>query len=161
MSEQIKYTNDALEKLYDQNTRQYYSRDFITHELIIEPSIGTFLLLYSGAISRKRAGQLEKQLRSNEYFWKDYPVSSVPHHSSFFDEERYWQGPTWINTNWMIIEGLRRYGFNDTADYLKERTIELIRNNGIYEYYSAIDGHGLGAHDFSWTAALMLDLLNT
>jgi glycogen debranching enzyme len=75
-------------------------------------------------------------------------------------ERRYWQGPTWINTNWLIIDGLRRYGFHDHAAALQESTIELVAHNGFYEYFSPLDGRGAGTNNFSWTAALTLDMLH-
>jgi hypothetical protein len=39
------------------------------------------------------------------------------------------------------------------------RTLEVVDTHGFREYYDPISGDGLGAHDFSWTAALVLDLL--
>jgi glycogen debranching enzyme len=71
----------------------------------------------------------------------------------------YWQGPTWINTNWMIAEGLDRYGEAAPARELRERSLTMVAESGYYEYFSAITGDGYGAPDFSWTAALVLDLL--
>lgn len=37
----------------------------------------------------------------------------------------------------------------------------MVENSGIYEYFSPINGSPLGAPDFSWTAALIIDLLET
>lgn len=155
----MNHTEEALEQLYDEGTGQYYSRDFITHKLIIEPSIGTLMPLYAGTISKERANRLVDVLKDHKQFWLHHPVPSVPLSSQYFSPERYWQGPTWVNTNWLIIEGLERYGFKEVADDLRERTIAMVTSGGCYEYYSAIDGKGLGAQNFSWTAALTLDLL--
>ncbi len=33
-------------------------------------------------------------------------------------------------------------------------------SEGLYEYYSPFDGAGVGSNHFSWTAALLLDLLD-
>ncbi|MBA2279292.1 glycoside hydrolase [Candidatus Saccharibacteria bacterium] len=155
------HTEEALGKLYDEPTKQYYSRDFITHQLILEPSIGTFMPLYAGTISKANAKELVDLLRDHKTYWLHHPVPSVPLNSKFFNEERYWQGPTWINTNWLIIDGLRRYGFKQEADDLAVRSIELVQKSGPYEYFSPLDGKGLGAADFSWTAALTIDLIKT
>ena len=76
-----------------------------------------------------------------------------------FDEKRYWQGPTWVNTNWLIIQGLRRYGYNKFADQLKAKTLELVAKSGFSEYFSPLDGAPYGIDNFSWTAALVIDLL--
>ena len=39
------------------------------------------------------------------------------------------------------------------------KTIDLINRNGFYEYYSSKNGKAMGAYNFSWTAALYLDLV--
>ena len=158
--ENMKKTEKALEQLYDEETKQYYSRDFITHKLLKQPTIATFMPLYSGAVTKERAEQLVNLLKDHKQYWLHHPVPSVPLSSEFFSAERYWQGPTWVNTNWLIIEGLKRYGYNELAEELRQKTISTVENAGPYEYFSPIDGHGLGAEDFSWTAALTLDLLS-
>jgi glycogen debranching enzyme len=88
-----------------------------------------------------------------------YPVPSVPLDSPFFDADRYWQGPSWVNTNWLIIDGLKRYGFMEEAKDLTEKTLAMVISGGPYEYFNPVNGQGLGAADFSWTAALTIDLL--
>jgi len=159
--DKIKHSEEALEKLHDKPTGQYYSRDFITHKLIMEPSIGTFMPLYAGTISKKRAGELVELLKDHRKYWLHHPVPSVPLDSHFFDSDRYWQGPSWVNTNWLIIDGLERYGFNDEAYELKKRTLDMVSKQGPHEYFDPIDGRGLGAENFSWTAALTIDLAKT
>ena len=63
--------------------------------------------------------------------------------------------------NWMIIEGLKNYGFQEHADVLTKTTIDLVEQGGFSEYFNPINGNPLGIHDFSWTAALIIDLLNS
>ncbi len=155
----MKYSEEALEKLYDEPSGQYYSRDFITHKLILEPSIGTFMPLYAGSITQTRAEELVKLLKNHRKYWLHHPVPSVPLDSSFFDSDRYWQGPSWTNTNWLIVDGLERYGFHEEAADLRTRSIAMVEKAGPYEYFDPIDGRGLGAANFAWTAALTLDLV--
>lgn len=154
----MKYSEEALEKLYDEPSGQYYSRDFITHKLILEPTIGTFMPLYAGSITQTRAAELVKLLKNHRKYWLHHPVPSVPLDSEFFDSDRYWQGPSWANTNWLIIDGLKRYGFHQEAEELTKRTLEVVSEAGPYEYFDPIDGRGLGAANFAWTAALTIDL---
>lgn len=154
-------TVKALEQLWDPYTQQYYSRNFITHNLIKEPSVATLLPLYSGAISRERAAVLVGMIENDRLFGPAYPIPSVPLESSFFSPVRYWQGPTWLNINWLVINGLRRYGYLDHAAALTESTLEMVSKNGIAEYYNPLTGEPLGADNFSWTAALAIDLLKS
>ena len=68
-------------------------------------------------------------------------------------------GPTWVNMNWVIIEGLRQRGEGELAAELRQRTLALVADDGFFEYFSPLTGAGYGAPDFSWTAALVIDLL--
>lgn len=152
-------TEVALEQLWDPATGQYYSRNFVTHALIKEPSIAALMPLYAGTLDKKRAGLLVRQLEDKHSFGPAYPVPSVPISSPWFSPHTYWQGPTWVNTNWLIIDGLRRNGFNEHADALRESTLEMVANAGFYEYFSPLDRRPAGARNLSWTAALTIDLL--
>lgn len=159
LSAHAQKARQALDELWDQYAAQYYSRDFVTHKLIKQPSLATLMPLYSRAITKERAAALVKQLEDEQLFGSNYPVPSVPLNSSWYQPLMYWQGPTWVNTNWLIIDGLRHYGYNDHADALVESTVELVQRSGCYEYFSPQDGAPAGAHNFSWTAALVIDLL--
>lgn len=157
--ERIKKAPHALELLWSEADQQYYSRNFTTFELINEQSITTFLPLYAGTISKNKAKKLVELLRSRRYA-TNFPIPSVPINSKYFNEFRYWQGPSWVNTNWLIIEGLQRYGYQEDAQLLKEKTINMVENQGAHEYFNPLSGKGIGAFPFSWSAALTIDLLN-
>ena len=75
-----------------------------------------------------------------------------------WESRRYWRGPVWIIMNWFIIEGLQRYGFNELADVILRDTIGLMEAGGFREYYDARDGSGCGSTEFSWSAALAIEL---
>lgn len=151
----------AFEQLWDPYSGQYYSREFVSHRLLKEPSIGSLIALYSGTIPKENAKHIVKLLEDEHMFGPAFPVPSVPTSSDWFQEHGYWQGPTWLNTNWLIIDGLRRYGFDDHADALHESTVEMVATGGCSEYFSPRDGSPAGAQDFSWTAALALDLIDS
>ena len=155
----MELTPKVLEELWDPYTEQYYPRDFVTHRLIKEPSIEALMPLYAGTVSKERAALIVKSLENEHAFGPAYPIPSAPLNSPWFDPIRYWQGPTWINTNWLIADGLRRYGYRDHADALIESSIELAARHGFAEYYNPVTGDPLGAHNFSWTAALIADWL--
>ena len=149
----------ALDHLWDDTEGIYYSRSFISHKLIEEPTITTLLPLYAGCISKEKAARLVELLASRKWFKANWPVPSVPFNSSYFDPLKYWQGPAWVNTNWLIIDGLRRYGFDNEAENLLRKTLELVAKSGMWEYFSPTDAEPAGAPNFSWTAALTIDLL--
>ena len=151
----------ALDQLWDGYSGQYFSRNFVSHKLIKEDSIATLMPLYAGTVTMERAEQLVKLLHDKHRFGALYPVPTVPLNSPWFNAHGYWQGPTWLNTNWLIIDGLRRYGYHQEADIIARKSIELVEKAGCYEYFSPIDGSPAGAPNFSWTAALTIDLLKS
>ncbi len=159
--DRMRKTEHSLDKLWDSETRQYYSRYMRSGKLIKRPTISSLLPLYAGSITRKRAAELVGQLKDHTAFYPHFPVPSVPINSKSFNPDNFWQGPTWVNTNWLIIQGLRDYGFHKEARDLKRQTIQLVADGGFYEYFSPFDGSGKGAPNFSWTAALTIDLINT
>jgi hypothetical protein len=46
------------------------------------------------------------------------------------------------------------------ADALRA-TLDMVRRSGFSEYFDPVTGEPLGAHNFSWTAALVLDLMRS
>jgi hypothetical protein len=154
-------TEETLEQLWDPYSQQYYSRDFITHRLLKIPTVATLLPLYAGSVTKERAGQLVKLLENEHAFGPAYPVPSVAVSSLWFHPKLYWQGPAWVNMNWLIIDGLKRYGFKEQAKVLTETTLEMVEKAGCYEYFDPLTGEPAGAANFSWTAALAIDLLKT
>ncbi|MDX2937118.1 hypothetical protein P1P92_32745 [Streptomyces ipomoeae] len=77
-----------------------------------------------------------------------------------FDPHRYWRGPAWFNTNWMVERGLRVHGELGRADALRAALLETAGASGFAEYVDPYTGEACGALRFSWTAALTLDLLH-
>ncbi len=159
MQEQFRRTEGAFAQLWDEPSGQFYSRNALTRDLIKVPTIATFLPLWAGIPSSRQAERLLHRLREPAGFWPRYPVPSVPIDAPEFQDARYWTGPAWMNMNWMIVEGLRDYNEVALADVLRLRSLELVEHAGYSEYFSPITGQGYGAKDFSWTAALVLDLL--
>ena len=80
------------------------------------------------------------------------PVPTTAPSDPAFDSVGYWRGPAWVNINWLLDEPL--------GGRLREPTLELIERRGCREYFDPLTGAGLGADDFSWTAALALDWLS-
>jgi neutral trehalase len=159
LQEAIDRGETALEQLWDEAAGQYFSRSFVGHKLIEESSIATLLPLYAGTLTHERVARLVDLLKRQRMFSASWPVPSVPVNSPYFNPYKYWQGPSWVNTNWLIINGLKNYGYDAEAAVLKERTLKMVAKSGMYEYFNPQNAKGAGAADFSWTAALTIDLL--
>jgi hypothetical protein len=148
----------GLEYLWDEGSGQYFSRRLAGKQLIKLSSAATLLPLYTGAVTAERAKRLVELLQDDKTFGTRYGVPSAPLNSPYFDHDRYWQGPVWVNMNWFVIQGLLRYGYTQEAKSLWKQTKELVAGGGFSEYYSPLTGEALGADNFSWTAALFIDL---
>lgn len=158
LKEDMRRTRENLENLWDEETGFYLSR-CLTGESIHEPTLAGLLPLYAGSISKDRAEHLVGLLNKRSQFKANFPLPTVPLGSPLFSPLKYWQGPVWINMNWLIIDGLKNYGFHEEAEKLRQKTLELVAAGGCYEYFSPLDGTPAGAENFSWTAALAIDLL--
>ena len=119
--------------------------------------------LFAGLPSKEQAQHLVEQhlLNPKEYapdgdvqHWVTTTAKTEP----TWEARRYWRGPVWIIMNWFIIDGLKRYGYDDLAELIRKDTLGLIEAGGFREYYDARDGSGCGSTDFSWSAALALEL---
>jgi hypothetical protein len=124
----------------------------------------TFAPLFAGLASPEQAARLITEHFENpaEYApsaGSKFRLPSVAKNERGYSPRRYWCGPVWIQMNWIIAQGLRRYGYAAQADALARDSIALIDQSGFREYYNPRDGSGCGATDFSWTAALALDFL--
>ena len=151
---------EAIEDLWSHQEGMYFCRDFVTRKHIEEPTIASLLPLYAGTISEEHAQRLVDLLKSHKHFATTYPLPSVPLSSSYYNPIHYWQGPMWLNTNWLIIKGLENYGYTKEAKHIREQSIAALDLSGPYEYFNPQSGDGLGAKDFSWTASLGLDLIH-
>jgi glycogen debranching enzyme len=80
-----------------------------------------------------------------------------PEHKSF-DKIRYWRGPVWLVMNYMIGKGLLECGFDKLAHRIMNDTKMLVEKAGMAEYFDPMEGSPLGGQNFSWTAAIYLEM---
>jgi hypothetical protein len=109
---------------------------------------------------------VEEHLLDPESFWLPVPPPSVSAKDPSFSlgdtgllgVRRYWRGPTWINSAWLVWLGLLRLGYSEQASELSRRLGVAVREAGLREYYNPRSGQGMGAVDFGWSS-LVLELL--
>ena len=117
--------------------------------------------LMTGRLPRTMTERLVARLVSPKDFWTDYPIPSVARSDPKYDPNTMWRGPTWVNINYLFIEGLRRCGYADLARELRDKTLDLLmRQNDIYEYYNPETGIApkSAASVFGWSSAVFVDL---
>lgn len=164
-------TRGALTNTWDQAQKQYCDLDVTqgNHQPIAVPTNAMFMPLYAGAVTDQQLDILLHRLSRADEFSTVYPVPSTAINCRYFDKDRYWRGPTWPITNFFIIEGLKQYrtrhkNVDQRANLLTARTIQMIKDNGFWEYFDPIDDgtkaheKGMGFSSFSWTAAILIQL---
>jgi glycogen debranching enzyme len=133
-----------------------YDLEGLDEQPILQQSTGQFLTLFGGCLTQEQADLLVAQLRQ-ERFWTPFPVPTTPTDAETFAPDTYWRGNVWMFINWLIGQGLRRYGYHKMANELVARTLSLVQQSGIWEYYHPLTGQGFGATSYGW-GLVMLDL---
>lgn len=154
----------ALAGRWDEEAAAYRELDLHGGEQQIAGTVGDVFPLYAGVPDKRQAERLfEETLWSASHFGPSqeapWAVTTMSKSSPAFDPRRYWRGPVWINVNWFLLRGLERAGLAGEAEELREMTLRLVAASGFTEYYHPSTGEPLGSREFSWSAALTLDLL--
>ena len=110
---------------------------------------------------------VEEHLLDTSRFWLPAGVPSVAADEPSFQRgdlgrlhlHRYWRGPAWVNTAWLVWLGLVRLGYDEHAETLAQRMTQTIHAAGLREYYDPFNGTGMGQRDFAWST-LVLELLS-
>ncbi|WP_411061587.1 MGH1-like glycoside hydrolase domain-containing protein [Streptomyces sp. E11-3] len=154
-------TRALVERLWDDTRGQFLCRDLHTDTLVPERGVAGLIPLILPALEPSVAAALVRTA-CGPHFGLGSTVRLVPSYDLLgpaFDRHRYWRGPAWFNTNWLIERGLRLYGERERARRLRGALLESAESSGFAEYVNPYTGQGCGAQGFSWTAALALDLL--
>ncbi len=162
-----KAQKSLLDKCWDEEAKIFYSLFSQNERMAKVKTIASLLPIFLSGLPKNKLGPLIKNhlLNPNE-FWTNFPVPSVakdekyyyPQDTPMHKIKLLWRGPTWINTNWFIVKGLRKHGYNDIADTIVTKSVEMIKQHGFREYYNPETGEGYRRQNFGWST-LILDLL--
>jgi len=153
----ISKSENKIVKLYNHKKNIFFNIDLKNKKKINIPSITHYFILFADLKDKVLNNKIIKNLKKHSSKEK-YLLSSVKSNHQKFEEKRYWRGPVWINCNWIIYQGLKNKNIK-FAKQIKRKTINLVKQKGFNEYFSCKTGKGFGATNFSWTAALFLDLI--
>lgn len=134
----------------------YADRNYDSMEFSNVLSPASFMPLYIKTASKERA---EKMLTvAKDKFYPGMPTVSYDNPEYSTD---YWRGSTWLNVAYFAAKGLKNYGFDETADGIKNTILIWVKNDGdcIHENYNALTGEGLCADKFSWSAVFVMEFI--
>jgi glycogen debranching enzyme len=131
-------------KMWDPETRFFYSLDRDSDRRIMVRTPQGFLPLTAGAATAEQGAELARQLQDPDRWWTDYPVPTIARDEPKYDPKGYWRGDMWPPTTYLVALGLSRYGHHDLALELTRRMTKLIEKEGISEHYHGETGEPLG-----------------
>ena len=148
--------------LWCPDTHMYRNYDLAAGGPFARRVAGGFTPLFAGIPSDVRAAQMRDVLDSTSFTacteHGGYAVASFDRTHDDYAPGGYWRGPVWLNIDWLLYRGLRRYGLTLESEVLLESVLKLPCESGFREHYDAETGAGGGAEHFAWSAAVLIDL---
>ena len=159
--ERAKRLTEALtDRLWDAERSIFAPRDLHDDRLLPVRAVNGLVPLVVPGLPRHFTDALVATARGEHFgLGRVHLVPSYDLTGAAFDANRYWRGPSWFNTGWLVHRGLRTVGATRQADLLRADLLRDAAATGFAEYVNPLTGDGRGIRDFSWTAALTLDLL--
>ena len=176
---------EALNKeLWDEREQIFCDR-FLDGGFSRVKGLYSMLPLFAGLVSQERADiMIEKHLKNPaELYTKVLFATDAASEKTYSCD--LWRGSTWVNYNYMIIDGLKKYGYSVLAREAQLSTIKEISKwyhqlGCIFEYYDSsatyipalmvrkgpttapydIRRKIFPVRDFGWTSALYIDMLH-
>lgn len=120
----------------------------------------SFMPLYVKVASPEHAAAMHRLAKDPKKFFPGFP--SVAYDDPNYKSEAYWRGPAWANVSYMALKGLKRYGYDDTAEACREQLLAWCDKNRdhLWEYYDSRSGAGKGAPQYGWTAAFVIEFIS-
>lgn len=151
-----------LSRLWAPELGRFVYYDAAARQPVRDDVIGCYLPLCCGLPAEPQA-RLVAGLKQR--YATRWPLPSTAPAEPTFEPRRYWRGPSWVNINWLVSTALAASGNTTEAQRtfaleLSCKTVKLVANRGFWEYFHPDSGEGLGGEQFTWTAALILDLLS-
>lgn len=136
--ESMKEKINAL--LWDEEDGMYYDRLF-NGELTKVRTASSFLPLLAEIATKEQAEKLIKVMTDEKEFGTAVPIPSIAKSSPLYDIDM-WRGCTWLNIDYFTILSLRKYGFIDLANKMREKVLESVNHwyeetGTVFEFYDA------------------------
>lgn len=150
-----------VEHLYDRHENIF--RDVLVETGEQQPLLtpACFLPIWAGVPlpDEDARGMIEQHLLDRGTFFGDIPFPSVAYDQNEYHPAQWWRGPTWLPVAYLMLELLKKYGFQQQWREAAERLHQMVVDDGrISELFNSRTGEGMGAAQQGWTAAILLRL---
>ncbi len=125
--------------LWDDADGYFYDRHMDTGQFIRVASVASLIPLFAGVPTNEQWLRLREHISNPKEFYTTIPIPSVSHADPTFEKDC-WRGPVWINTAYMVMKGVERYGDQPLAQSLAYRMVDgvyktWVKTNKFVEYY--------------------------
>jgi len=125
--------------LWDEKDGLYYDFDFKKNRLVKINSNSSFLPLCAGIPSRTQAQKLVSHIMDPAEYNTLIPLPTIALNDPNFFLDM-WMGPSWLNLDYLVILGMKDYGFNAEAADLAWKLADGLyqvwsRDHTFYEFY--------------------------
>ena len=89
--------------------------------------IGAYWALLSGCATKEQALRMIALLEDEGAFKTPHRIPTLScDHPEFTEDGRYWRGGVWASTNYMVLQGLTRYGYPDLAHRIAREHLSVV-----------------------------------
>lgn len=157
-----RFEQHLTSKLWNTQAQMFFDFDVVRGKQLREETVAGLLPIITDTLTLQQnqaiAAQMDKGTFCGEGNCAVSLAPSLALDADTFNPHLYWRGPIWINVNWLLWKAFLANSMVERARHLRMHVLQLVMNEGFWEYYSPLTGKGLGAKNFSWTAALAIDL---
>jgi putative isomerase len=132
-------------------------------------SWSSFLPMWAGLASRQQAERMVERLRDQRTFGASYGVRSLSRLEKMYsirasNNPSNWLGAVWGMSNYMVFRGLVKYGFEEDARQLAEKTVRLFgrdleSSGSLHEFYNPDTGDPIMTKGFQNWNFLVLNMI--
>lgn len=151
----------SMQQLWNEQDGIYENRYWDGHfSRRLSPT--NFYPMLAGVATPEQAKRMVKEhLLNSREFWGLYVIPTIARNDVTFEDQFYWRGDIWGPTNYLVYEGLNRYGEDEVALQFAEKGYDLFMDDWhahqyTNEQYYAWGGSAGGDKHYTWGALLCL-----
>ena len=166
-AEKENLTKLVNEKLWDNETAFYYDL-WEDNKLNMVKTAGSYWALLADILPQNNLKKFVEHLTNKNEFNRPNRVPTLSYDNPDYSKHgNYWRGSIWAPTNYMILKGLNKTGFNDLAFDIAKTSVEnavktFESTNTLWENYAPeYVGHGdIAKPDFvGWSGLFPISIL--
>ncbi len=168
LSDEVEYLSKFINEELWCGEDSYYYDMYRDGSLNHVKSIGAYWILLAGILPENRLKPFIEHLKNPAEFNRPNRVPTLSADSPLYDKTGgYWRGSVWAPTNYMVLKGLEKYGYNDLAYDIAETALNNVvktynKTGTLWENYSpeeASRGSSSGGSFVGWSGLFPISIM--